>query len=694
MQNVKLKISVQKVKFLIFTFTFLIFNFSMAYASETDWSVHIKVSVPDSRGADGTIWNHLIAGVRESATDGFDSAWDTVSMIETDDPVQAMFTHGTIPEDKNSDGMIDNWTCNSAEEKYSNYNCSLWRDMRAFDIDKVWSFLILSPLNGGTVTLEWSFEDRPGDMEILLVDLSNPAGSIDMKNANRYSYTNNFESGKKYGIRYVEIRVKMRGLFITLPSLPDATIDTPYSARLVALGGAPEWSLENGALPPGMSMDAYTGEVGGTPAATGAYRFTVKGYDPLNGYSSLRVYTINVNPKPKINIARLSDGLVGSAYSDHIPVTGGTTPIIWNIIGNLPEGVTLDSKTGIISGRLIVPGIYDLIVTIKDRNGAMDSRDFSITVTEPEDKYPPKAISDLRGLYATDTSMLLIWSAPSDDSMTRTAALYDLRYVEDCPLAAELGDSTWDKAIEASGEPRPMAEALQTFTLTGLTIGKSYCIAIKGIDASGHVSPVSNIVAVSSDRTISISGSGGAELASSMILKRGYNLISFPLIPLPNGRETLLGSIVGSPAALYRWYSAYPGITPPQYYLEDIVQPGSGYFLYSPADNLRLDVSGLKVTEAEYSVPLQHEWNMIGTPYDKAILLSDILVRDNISGEQRSFIDAVKGGWIGNTLYNLEGGNYDFASFNDDLPAALEPWVGYWIYVGAESSVERIFRRP
>lgn len=675
----------------IFHFSFFTLNFPPAYAAETDWTVHIKVSAPDSRGADGTAWNHLIAGVQDGATDGFDSAWDTLSLAGVYDPVQSMFTHGILPEDKNNDGVIDNWVCNHPESGYASDQCSLWRDMRAFGADKVWPFVVLSPLKGGDVTLEWAFDEKPHDMEIFLVNLSNPTDPIDMIHTSRYLYTNNFEAGKKYGIRYFEIRMKAKGLFIFPPVLPDATVNTPYRQSLSAVGGLPLWSLENGEIPPGMSVDAYTGEMTGTPTATGTYQFTVKGYDPASGSSSLKEYTLDIHSMPEIDVSSLPDGVVGTGYSVQVSVTGGSAPITWGIKGNLPEGAALDRETGIIAGTLIIPGIYDFTVTVKDANGAADSKDFRVTVTEPSDQSPPGAIDDLNGIYAADNSVLLMWSAPTDDSMTHTAAVYDLRYLEDCPGVVALDEGSWSRAIEASGEPRPVAGAIQTYTLTGIRSGVPYCIAMKSMDASGNMSPLSNIV------TVPLSSNTGmstlSELTSSVALRKGYNLISFPLIPVPNGRDTLFSSIIGTPVALYRWYSAYPGITPPQYYLEDVVQPGMGYFLYSPAD-IRFDIHGLKLTDSEYPVSLQYGWNMIGTPYDKAILLQDIAVRDHITGGRKSFIDAVKGGQIGNTLYYLGEGGYDFASFNDDPPAAFEPWVGYWIYVNDKDGVEMIFRKP
>lgn len=677
--------------------TFILFGglTGAAYAGETDWSVHIKVSVPDSRGGDGTLWNHLIAGTREGATDGLDRAWDTLSMVETDDPVQSMFTHGVVPEDKNGDGMIDGWVCKAPEGGYTDRECSLWRDVKAFASDKVWSFLVLSPLNDVTVTLKWSFEDKPRDMEILLVDLANPAGGIDMLNGTAYSYTSYFETGKKYGIRFFEIRMKAKGLFITPPELPDATVYTPYHGRLTAVGGAPLWSLADGELPPGMYLDPGTGEIAGTPTVAGVYHLTVKGEDPVSGYISSRGYTLNIHSIPEIGASGLPDGVAGMAYYAQMTLSGGSAPFVWDVRGNLPEGLTFNTGAGLISGTALVPGIYDFTVTVKDANGATDSRDYRITVVEPDDKNPPERIDDLGGISVTETSMILIWSAPADDSMTGTAALYDIRYLEDCPSSQGLNDDTWDSAVEVSGEPRPQAGALQTYTFTGIKPGTSYCVGIRSLDASGNLSELSNILTLPlSTDSYKMAISGFSDLTSSVLLRRGYNLISVPLIPVPNDRESLFGIIVDNPVALYRWYSAYPGITPPRYYLEDSVQPGYGYFLYSTVDNIPLTIYGLTIEEPSYNVLLQSGWNMIGLPYTRPVLLRDVLVRNKATGEERSYIDAVKMGWIGNSLYQLKVENYDFVSFNDDPPAVLEPWVGYWIYVNGDDGVEIKFRRP
>ncbi|MBI5192681.1 MAG: putative Ig domain-containing protein [Nitrospirae bacterium] len=680
----------------VYIFAFLIFIFNLllipsAQSAVTDWTVHVKVSVPDPRGTDGTIWNHLIAGVRHGASDGFDSAWDTASMVEIDDPVQSMFMHGIQPEDSNNDGTIDKWACKNKEDGYPVYGCSLWRDIRTFGGERTWSFVVLSTVNGGTITLNWNFEYIPKDIDISLVDLSFPSDSIDMEKTGLYLFTNTFNAGKKYGIRYFEIRMKAKGLFMGPPDLPDATLGTLYDNRVSVINGDPVWSLLDGRLPEGMSLDVTTGQISGTPSETGTFKFTLKGVDRVTGNSKTQEFTLNINSIPKIDTFSLSDGVLGNEYSDKIAVTGGSKPIAWFVTGNLPEGLMLDGKTGVIYGTPLVPGIYNFTISIKDANNAVDSMDYQLIIIEPADKTPPDKISDLRVAHLTNNSVLLIWSAPLDDSVTHTAAIYDIRFIENCVSPDELNGGTWDNAVEVTGEPRPQIGAIQTYSLSGIKAGTHYCIAIRSRDAIGHVSAVSNVVTLPLSPDVNISNL--SELTSTVSLSKGYNLISIPLIPVLNERESIFSFTVGSPVSLYRWYSAYPDLSSPRYYLENIVQPGLGYFIYSPADNLKLVISGLEIEDKEYSVGLQNGWNMVGNPYNKSVPLADIMVRKTSSFEIMTYIDAVKAGWIGNSIYQLKDGNYDFASFNDDPPAMFEPWLGYWVHVNEEDGVEIIFRR-
>lgn len=66
-------------------------------------------------------------------------------------------------------------------------------------------------------------------------------------------------------------------LSVSTSSLPGATVGVPYSATLQAAGGAgsQKWSISAGSLPAGLSLNAETGVVSGTPTASGQDGFAV-----------------------------------------------------------------------------------------------------------------------------------------------------------------------------------------------------------------------------------------------------------------------------------------------------------------------------------------------------------------------------------------------------------------------------------
>ena len=181
----------------------------------------------------------------------------------------------------------------------------------------------------------------------------------------------------------VTIRVLEESLAITTSSLPGGVVGTAYSRALQATGGTGDYRWEDdGSLPPGLTLSA-TGGISGTPTRTGTFSFKVQVQDEA-GATDSRTFSISILPAPiAISTSSLPDGTVGTAYSQTLAATGGTTPYSWSVIeGSLPAGLTLIS-TGLISGTPTRTGPFPFLVQVKDEAQATDSRNFSISILSP-----------------------------------------------------------------------------------------------------------------------------------------------------------------------------------------------------------------------------------------------------------------------------------------------------------------------
>lgn len=79
-------------------------------------------------------------------------------------------------------------------------------------------------------------------------------------------------------------------LSMTTTSLPGGSLGVPYTATLVAAGGATPytWSITTGSLPVGLTLNPTTGVISGTPTAAGSSSFTVQIVDSTGALARRR----------------------------------------------------------------------------------------------------------------------------------------------------------------------------------------------------------------------------------------------------------------------------------------------------------------------------------------------------------------------------------------------------------------------
>lgn len=174
----------------------------------------------------------------------------------------------------------------------------------------------------------------------------------------------------------------------TTEELKNATVGVLYEEGLYAVGGSQPitFSISEGSLPEGISLDADSGLLSGTPApdSDGLYEFTVRA---SSGTAfAERDFEIRVtSPTVPLTIATetLRSAISGRPYTGaRLVAVGGVPPYQWTVVNGEVSGLEL-SEDGTISGTPLTPGQYDLTVRVLDDVGGSASASVRINVVSP-----------------------------------------------------------------------------------------------------------------------------------------------------------------------------------------------------------------------------------------------------------------------------------------------------------------------
>lgn len=154
---------------------------------------------------------------------------------------------------------------------------------------------------------------------------------------------------------------------ITTTSLSNGTVKEAYNATLVADGTTPiKWSVGNGTLPNGLTLNENTGEISGTPTAEGTSTFTITA---TNNYGSDdKELTLTIGKIAVIRVSldkktlNLTEGKNETLIATVKPDNATNKNVIWE--SSDPNVVTVDA-----SGNVTAKKAGKATITVKTAEG-------------------------------------------------------------------------------------------------------------------------------------------------------------------------------------------------------------------------------------------------------------------------------------------------------------------------------------
>ncbi|MFZ2281454.1 MAG: putative Ig domain-containing protein, partial [Prosthecobacter sp.] len=166
---------------------------------------------------------------------------------------------------------------------------------------------------------------------------------------------------------------------ITPAALPAGTVGTAYSQTLAASGGiAPysTWTVTGGALPAGLTLNASTGVISGTPTASASPATTITfRVNDANGCQGTRAVTLQICPVISLSPTTPATGTVGVSYSQTVTASGGSSAYTYAVVsGTLPAGLSLNTSTGVVSGTPSSQTSGNVTIRATDANGCQGTQ--------------------------------------------------------------------------------------------------------------------------------------------------------------------------------------------------------------------------------------------------------------------------------------------------------------------------------
>ena len=171
---------------------------------------------------------------------------------------------------------------------------------------------------------------------------------------------------------------------ITSALTASGTVNAAFTYVLAASNVPTSFNATN--LPAGLTVNPQTGAISGTPLSAGSTSVSINAINASGTDTKTLTITIaaSVTP-PVISSATTASGTSGSAFS--YPIIASNSPTSYGVSGSLPNGITLNSATGLLSGTPAQTGTFNIQVQATNVGGTT-SRALAITIAVPVTPVP------------------------------------------------------------------------------------------------------------------------------------------------------------------------------------------------------------------------------------------------------------------------------------------------------------------
>ncbi len=232
--------------------------------------------------------------------------------------------------------------------------------------------------------------------------------------------------GDEFVTRDYTLQVLRSVRLITQNPLPDGLVGSPYNLTFVAQSGvAPyQFSVIDGQLPNGITLDGATGALSGTPTAPFSGSFTLRVRDSaIPPAEASRTYQIRILQPLELTLLELPAGSVNVPYQAQFGAQGGAAPYTFSLVtGSLPNGITL-SSSGLLSGTATAAATAALTVRVTDAQGTSAQRRYELRIQAPPVNGGSLSLSTSVGVSNSQNEVTVAISAPQSEEITGTVTL-------------------------------------------------------------------------------------------------------------------------------------------------------------------------------------------------------------------------------------------------------------------------------